>query len=349
MTQRDPVEPGVSEPEISVVIPAYNAAKTLGEQLDALTAAAIPFAWEILVCDNGSLDGTADVVADFHARFPQIRLVDASARRGPGAARNIGVDAARAPLIAFCDADDWADPGWIEGARTALAEHEFVAGYLQWAHQVRRAGVVIEHMGAITTSPVPELPAASSSNLAIRREIYLAVGGFNEVLRSGEDLDFCWRVQLAGHRLVHVAQMRLHLRRREGFIPSFRQGYSYGVGDRQLVWRYERVVAAYRAQAPAAEMQQIKRVGIPRRKVSDTVRDLSKVLVRTFTHGLFRIASREGRADLAWAARRPGRRLGYFARQDLSRIEQVEPPPGLLPRWPAVSPDRVDVGTGPVI
>ncbi len=330
-------EPGVSEPEISVVIPAYNAAKTLGEQLDALTAAAIPFAWEILVCDNGSLDGTADVVADFHARFPQIRLVDASARRGPGAARNIGVDAARASLIAFCDADDWADPGWIEGARTALAEHEFVAGYLQWAHQVRRAGVVIEHMGAITTSPVPELPAASSSNLAIRREIYLAVGGFNEVLRSGEDLDFCWRVQLAGHRLVHVAQMRIQTRRREGVIASFRQGYSYGVGERQNAWRYERVAAAYRAQVAPTDVHEEAVADIPGRRAPALFRDVLKVLGRAFTHGIFRLATSQGRADLAWAARRPARKLGYAFGRDVAGIEQINPPPGPLPQWPAVA------------
>src|SRR5690606_31786877 len=81
---------GVGVPELSVVIAAFDARATLGEQLDALAARDVDFAVEVLVCDNGSRDGTPDLVRRRQEREPWLRLVDASARRGPSAARNIG-------------------------------------------------------------------------------------------------------------------------------------------------------------------------------------------------------------------------------------------------------------------
>ena len=118
-------------PEVSVIIPAFNAEDTLALQLGALTDQAGDFTCEILVCDNGSTDGTADLVRDWERRFPIIRLIDASARRGPAAARNIGAAAARAPRLAFCDADDLIGSGWLALMRSKLDEHEFVAELLE--------------------------------------------------------------------------------------------------------------------------------------------------------------------------------------------------------------------------
>ena len=80
------------------------------------------------MADNGSSDSGPDLAREWSARDPRIRLVDASGRPGPAAARNIGVKAARGDLLAFCDADDVVQPGWLAGLVTALGRAEVVAG-----------------------------------------------------------------------------------------------------------------------------------------------------------------------------------------------------------------------------
>ena len=108
---------------VSVVVAALNAASTIQAQLDALSGQDYPaHLFEVLVCDNGSTDGTREIVQRHAQTDPRFRLVDASARRGSGPARNLGVARSRNNLIAFCDADDIAESGgcppWWLPART---------------------------------------------------------------------------------------------------------------------------------------------------------------------------------------------------------------------------------------
>lgn len=322
-------------PEISVIIPVLNGARTIGEQIEALIRDEIPFPWELLICDNGSTDGTTSVVEGYRNRIPGLRVIDASARRGPGAARNQGAMAARSPKLAFCDADDWVDRGWVAAARGALAEHEFVAGYYQYAHLVDRPSFAGVCYGPIVSPLLPNLPAASSANLAIRRDLYLELGGFEESLRTGEDADLCWRVQLAGHELFFAPQMRILSRRRTGARAAFRQGFSYGVGDRQIKWRYQLVARAYARQETPPESG-----AVPTQARSPKARRMLALVRKAFTRGVFRLFSTQGRADLAWLAHRPGRRLGQMIGRRATSLEQVRPPSGPLPHRRALQYDE---------
>ena len=112
---------------LSVVIPARNEEQTLPRQLDALLAQEWDKDWEVVVVDNGSTDGTAEVVTRLAQSDSRLRLISAVT---PGAchARNAGIAATSAPLLAFCDADDVVEPGWIAAIAAALAEHELVTG-----------------------------------------------------------------------------------------------------------------------------------------------------------------------------------------------------------------------------
>jgi len=75
---------------ISVVLPLYNAARVVGGQLDALAGQAYSGAWELIVADNGSTDGSPAIVERWRDRIPSMRVIDASIRRGAAAARNLG-------------------------------------------------------------------------------------------------------------------------------------------------------------------------------------------------------------------------------------------------------------------
>lgn len=104
---------------LSIIIPALDGAGTIGHQLDALARQERPDGWcdadwEIIVADNGSRDATLEIVKAFGERLLNLRLIDASARLGASAARNIGSDAASGDMLLGCGADDEADAGWLE-------------------------------------------------------------------------------------------------------------------------------------------------------------------------------------------------------------------------------------------
>ena len=113
--------------KLSVVIPCLNAAATIGVQLEALARQSWEGEWEVIVADNGSTDGSREIVESYRGRLPGLKLVDASDRRGQAHARNLGAAAATGDAFLFCDADDEVAPGWLAALGRALAVHEFVA------------------------------------------------------------------------------------------------------------------------------------------------------------------------------------------------------------------------------
>jgi len=243
-------DPTSGTPAVSVVIPAWNAGMTLGAQLAALRAQVDAPAFEVIVADNGSTDGTASVVAEFQRTWPAVRLVDASRRRGASAARNVGAAHARSGRLLFCDADDVAAAEWVRRMASALAEHEFVAGRVE--HALLNPGNDWDVGWAEPTyreSFLPWLPAAGSGNLGIRVDLFRELGGFDETRPSGEDCDLCWRAQLAGHRLAPVPDAVVHVRKRSGLRATITQAYAKGAAVRQLRYDYADVAAAFQRAA----------------------------------------------------------------------------------------------------
>lgn len=234
----------------SVVIAAYNAAETLGEQLDALARQADAPAFEVLVCDNGSSDATADVARSRAARLPGLRVVDASERRGAAAARNTGVAQARGDFVLFCDADDVVADSWVASIAHCAREHDAIAGGWDFA----RLNDFYEHTGPgheplFRLGFLPELTANGAGNLAVRRSLFESIGGFDVALRSGEDADLCIRIQLAGAELHPCPRAVVHVRLKTGLGDTARQAFGFGRADRQLRFKYA-AIATQPARAP---------------------------------------------------------------------------------------------------
>jgi glycosyltransferase involved in cell wall biosynthesis len=287
-----------STPEVTVVIPAFNAEHTLGEQLAALSRQAVPFGWEILVCDNGSRDATVKVVQAWQERMAHVRLVDASARRGPGAARNIGAAEANAALLLFCDADDVVADDWLHEMHQALQESDFVAGGRRYSVLNAKATGPADWEAPLFTKPfLPQLPAATSSNLGVKAVVFRKVGGFDESLPTAEDIDLCWRIQLEGHPLVGRPEAIVHIRRRASLAAVFKQAYAYGAGDRMIQHKYSDVIASSRLPG-----------GIAGASVQTTTSE--PVRPRPLSRIWRKVLRRRSRVDLTFAVDRLARRLG---------------------------------------
>lgn len=226
--------------DLTVVIAAYDAAATIDEQLDALEAERWTGAWEVLVVDNGSTDATAALVDARAARWPRLRRVPATDRRGPAYARNTGARAARGRALAFCDADDEVGPGWVAAMGTALGDHRFVCGPVELT--TLNPTWLADSRGTTGTREAARFdgrfPFASSCNLGIDRETFLAMGGFDEDLLVGEDIDLSMRLHCAGTLLVFAPAAVVHYRYRPTLRSTYERAVAYGAARPVIAERW---------------------------------------------------------------------------------------------------------------
>lgn len=219
----------MSECELAVVIPILNARETILDQIAALSCQAWSGAWEVVAVDNGSTDGTQDLLREQTASWPRLRVISHTADIGPGHARCAGIKATTAPLLAFCDADDIVAPGWVSAMGDALRKYDFVTGPIDYkrlnppelAAQRGTYGLAIHRLAGV-------VPTASSCNFGVRRKALAAAGGFS-TLAVGEDLETSYRLWRTGVQLHFSPEAGVHYRLRVGALSQFQQAYKYGL------------------------------------------------------------------------------------------------------------------------
>ena len=209
--------------DVTVVIPCYNGAATLAAQLDAVLAQETSASFDVLVADNGSTDGSADVA---ERRLGPAGVVDAGDVRGINHARNRGCAAATAPLVVFCDSDDRVHPGWIEAYWVAFNRGaRLMGGPLRRVSADGREVVLQDHFN----DSLGFLPWPMGANFAVAREVLDQCGPFDESYRGGGDeTELAWRAQLAGHELVLVPGAVVDYTMREPGRDVLRQNVGFG-------------------------------------------------------------------------------------------------------------------------
>lgn len=225
-------------PQVSVVIPCYNAAAVVGEQLQALSAQVGAPRFEVVIADNGSMDDLTSACRVYEDRL-DLRIVDASEMRGAAFARNVGVKTARAEIVIFCDADDVVSPGWVAAMSEPLVVADCVVSGSLLGWDGDPAFLLQGHEG-LDDGPYRKgssFPFAPSGNSGYRRATYIGLGGTELGYRGGcEDVDLAWRAQERGLPLVFVPEALIYYRQRSTPRETFVQHFRFTREDVRL-WR----------------------------------------------------------------------------------------------------------------
>jgi glycosyltransferase involved in cell wall biosynthesis len=225
---------------ISVVMPVRDAARTVLCQLDALANQDYEGASELLVVDTGSRDGTAGLVARRLRMFSAGRLLrmDGRPRNPASCARNAGAVAGTGDLLAFCDADDVASPGWLTALARGARNTDIVAGCLDVVTlNSSRVRSWHDRRGGLRPT-LHFLPRVSTAGCAVWRDVFDAVGGFDEDHPGAEDTDFAWRAQLAGYQVGAASAAVMAYRYRFGLRAIAHQQFRWGKADARLYRDY---------------------------------------------------------------------------------------------------------------
>ncbi len=227
----------VNGSSVTVLVPARNASSTIRAQLDALSSQEYDGWWELLVVDNQSTDETSDIARSYADRIPNLRIIGAHRAPGVAVARNEGLRAAKGDVILCCDADDEVSPGWIQAMADALAHFDIVQGRLneEKLNDLRRLRTRNDRAELWRVAGF--LYTARGANMGVRRDVALSLDGWDESYSGGgEDVDFAWRVQLAGGSIGLAEEACIEYRLRAGVKPLWIQFYRYGK-NRPVLYR----------------------------------------------------------------------------------------------------------------
>lgn len=219
---------------ISVVVPVYNARRTIALCVDALLRQTqLPNA--IYVVDNGSTDGTYDWLLERAKQEPRLCVLR-EAKPGPAAARNAALRIVEEGIVAFTDADCVPEPLWLASLLAAYSGPSVtavagsIAGY-QPRTLVERylsiTGFSLPHETCVVREGAP-FRGFSTANLSVRTDALRQVGGFDEDLSPAEDYDLCWRVVRAGGSIIYMPQARVRHIYRSTLGAMLRRLFEYG-------------------------------------------------------------------------------------------------------------------------
>jgi glycosyltransferase involved in cell wall biosynthesis len=212
-------------PIVSVIIPAYNAAKYLAETVDSVINQSFDDI-EILIIDDGSTDNTLEIANQYQRHDHRIRVISQS-NQGVSATRNNGVAHSKGKYIAFLDADDL----WLYNKLKCHLEHfndnRNLAVSFGRVCFLDPDGEVTNNFSKPVRSHLKpyhffyENPTITSSNLVIRREVFDQIGFFDESMSYSEDQEWCLRVLSSEHWQVEgMNQVLMYYRTTNGGLSS---------------------------------------------------------------------------------------------------------------------------------
>ncbi|TBY80364.1 glycosyltransferase [Rhizobium leguminosarum bv. viciae] len=211
-------------PDISFLIPAYNAADTLAECLASLQQQSRSN-WQAVVVDDGSTDRTwelLEAIAKTDSRILPARQPNA----GAAAARNHAARLAAAPLLCMLDADDWLDPTFIENMQPVAGDASpAVIAYCAYRRVAPDGRMMPMEQAPILTGDAAKREFSSFCALAIHtvvfpKSLFERLGGMDETLQTGEEWDLWLRMAFAGAEFRRVDKCLAFYRMKAGSLSG---------------------------------------------------------------------------------------------------------------------------------
>ena len=237
---------------VSVIIPAYNASATIGQELESLSKQNCFQPFEVIVVDDGSIDNTAEIVRSF-ASVKYVRQDNA----GPASARNHGARVAQGEFLAFTDSDCIPHEDWISKLMAGFSHPQVgvvagsygIANPESWLARCVHIEILWRH-----TKLMPDFSNSFGSyNFCVKKNVFEAVGGFNSSYRfaSGEDNDISYKIRGLGWRIYfqrkalvdhhHTASVSQYLKEqfRHGFwrVKMYKDHPRMMRGDGYTYWK----------------------------------------------------------------------------------------------------------------
>jgi len=225
-------------PRVSVVVASYNGARTLETCLTSLERLNYSN-YEIILVDDGSTDDTPGIVSD----HPRVRYIQQE-NKGLSVARNTGIAAATGEVVAFTDSDCRADEDWLQyliidlqsSGYAAVGGHNFLPPEDSWVAAAVMASPGGPSHVMLNDREAEHIPGC---NMAFYKWALDEIGGFDPVYRkAGDDVDVCWRLQQAGHRIVFSPGGFVWHYRRSTVKAYLKQQSGYGEAEALLVVKH---------------------------------------------------------------------------------------------------------------
>lgn len=235
--------------KISVVVCCHNSASRIDPTLKHLggQAGLGPDAWEIILVDNNSTDGTGELAGGIWRQFETGASFRVVKEEKPGQlyARLRGVSEAHSELIAFVDDDNWLEPNWLRNAIAIMAAHPEVGalgGSIEAHYQQKPPDWIKSMEPALACGTVSESyeqifergGLVAGAGCVVRKAGYTAVlekfGGFEQAgrigqaLSGGDDIEMLYKIQMAGFKVMKSGRLSL-----KHFIPTARTTIHYHV------------------------------------------------------------------------------------------------------------------------
>lgn len=214
----------------SIIIPAYNAEKTLSSCLASLTDQSLSKElFEVIVVDDGSTDSTSKIAGQFNIHYIY------QANQGPAAARNRGARDAKGDIILFTDSDCIPDHYWIQQMTRPFSAPDVVA--VKGAYKTRQRELVARFAQAEFEDRYDLLKKRSIIDMidtysaAFRKDVFLNIGGFDQSfpVANNEDTDLSYRLAAKGYKLVFNQGAFVYHTHPDSFLKylklKFRRGY----------------------------------------------------------------------------------------------------------------------------